>query len=167
MTVITKLCAVLAAGLLGATAASAGSDDPRTVQWRASRAHDPFNGGVLAVAEVSFDGAKAMVRCASRADRLEIRFFLDEALVAGADTVTWRFDAEEQRSGRWRRSPNGHSLIVPASLHDTFIDDLETYDTIHLSLAGGDGGAQHLMLPLRGSADAIDRALGWCAGTAG
>ncbi len=136
--------------------------DLRTVRWSAAREGDPFGSGIIGVARVQADGVSAMVRCSSSPTRVEVRFFLDRAMVSSTTAVAWRFDAGARRTMTWTKSPNGHSLVVPRELQGPFLEQLRREDMLYLYVGDMNSAEQEVIVPLRGSSAAISRALGWC-----
>lgn len=144
------------------TSAALAEVDLRTVRWDAAREGDPFGSGIIGVARVQADGVSAMVRCSSSPNRVEVRFFLDRAVVSGTAAVAWRFDTGERRTRAWTKSPNGHSLVVPRELQGSFVEQLRREDMLYLYVGDLNGAEQEVVVPLRGSSAAIGRALSWC-----
>jgi hypothetical protein len=137
-----------------------GAEQP--LGWAAQTTSNPVQGGTIGIAIIDEGNVRASVRCESARTWDDVRFYVAESLATSTESVRWQFDQQKPQSGRWPASPNRGSLIVPAELQDRFIERLRAAGTLYLALTDGDGEEHSLVVPLRGSAAAIESAMKGC-----
>lgn len=144
--------------LLGPAARAA----DQALGWVAQTTANPVQGGTIGIATVDEGNVRASVRCESARKWVDVRFYVAESLATSTESVRWQFDQQEPQNGRWPASPNRGSLILPADLQKRFIERLRAAGTLYLALTDGAGEEHSLVVPLRGSADAIASAMEGC-----
>lgn len=130
--------------------------------WEARTIPNPVTGGVVNLAEVEVRDVKVSVRCDTPGGLTSVRFFLDSGVVKATGESIWQFDSQPPEVGRWIRSANWASLVVPVAIQERFIRRLKAYRTLLITLRDGRGGDFSAVIPLQGSSEVISKALRDC-----
>lgn len=155
---------LVGAGLwLSLAAASAVATQSAEPSWQFQKNRDPMGSGYIAVAAADAGTVRPMVRCWTEAASLDVRFTLapDQPLPR-VDRVLVAFDGTTPAAANWDRNATRLALVVPAQLQDTLLSRMRSGNEMRLTLLADDGAQHTHLIPLDGSARAIDQALTSC-----